>query len=382
MAERKRDYYEVLGVDKKASIDDIKKAYRKLAMKYHPDVNQEPGAEAKFKEIQEAYDCLSDENKKATYDQYGHEGPSMGGFGGGFGGFGADNLSDILKQAFGGFGFGSREDSGATNRNTRVNTRGSDKGATMSITFLEAANGTAKDINVNVEEDCKTCGGIGAKSASDVITCSKCNGKGKVIRESNMFGMRMQSEAVCSECGGSGKIIRNKCNDCRGTGRVINTKKVSVNIPAGVADGMSLRVNGYGDGGYRGGSAGDLFIKFSVRPHKYFTRKEDDVYLEFPLPIVDLIVGSTITIPTVYGFESYKIPPNTDPNTKIRIPNKGIKNPKNHRNGDMYVILKGISPKNSSSDEKKLYEKIADLTSSERKKERDKFLSEFGDIKG
>lgn len=380
MAEKKRDYYEVLGVDKKASLDDIKKAYRKLAMKYHPDVNQEPGAEVKFKEIQEAYDCLSDENKRATYDQYGHEGPSMGGFGGGgFGGFGGDNLSDILKQAFGGFGFNGGESQRQSNQ--RVNSRGSDKGTTMVITFLEACIGTSKEINVNVEEDCKTCNGVGGKSASDVVTCSKCRGQGKVVRESSMFGMRMQSEAVCPDCGGSGKIIKNKCPDCKGTGRVSVNKKVNVNIPAGVADGMSLRVNGYGDGGYKGGQNGDLFIKFNVRPHRYFLRKDDDIYLDIPVPILDLVLGTTINIPTIYGFESYKIPANTDSHTKVRIASKGVKNPKTHRNGDMYIILKGIVPKNLSGEEKKLYEKLGSLTEDARKKDKEKFLNEFGDIK-
>lgn len=369
----KRDYYEVLGLSKGASEDEIKKAYRSLAKKYHPDVNKEPGAEEKFKEINEAYDVLSDPNKKARYDQFGFEDPTQGfggggasgfnGFGGGFGGF-----EDIINNIFGG---GRR-----TNPNGPRN--GEDIEKKMNITFEEAVFGCKKKIRLAVDESCIQCGGTGAASKSDIKTCPKCNGRGRVImRQQSIFGVS-QVETACPDCRGTGKIITKKCNNCSGTGRVKTTKDVEINIPAGMQTGMTMRMEGYGGSGVNGGYPGDLYISFVCGEHPSFKRDGQDIILEIPISYSQAALGDTIEVPTIDGNVSVKIPAGTQPNTKLRLKGRGTKNPKGGSSrGDQYVICKVIIPDNLSNDEKKLLTELRNIETANKKSPWEKFKNSF-----
>ncbi|MBE0701193.1 MAG: molecular chaperone DnaJ, partial [Acholeplasmataceae bacterium] len=307
----KRDFYEVLGIAKGASDDDIKKAYRALAKKYHPDVSKEPDAEKKFKEVQEAYDTLGDPNKKSSYDQYGHTGnpfDSFGGSGAGFEGFGG--FGDIFSQFFGG---GSRQ-----KQNYNGPQRGDDLERVMTVDFMEAVLGTKKTIKVDIDEDCPACHGTGAESNQDVETCDRCHGDGHVnVEQRTMFGT-MRSQQVCPKCGGAGKIIKKRCQSCNGRGRVKTTKTVDVNIPAGVDNNMSLKVAGYGNGGTKSGSKGDLFLSFRVRPHRVFKRQNDDIILDVPITVTQAVLGAMIDVPTIYGDVSLKIPAGIQHGTILR----------------------------------------------------------------
>lgn len=357
----KRDYYEVLGLSKGASEEEIKKAYRSLAKKYHPDVNKEPGAEEKFKEINEAYDVLSDPNKKARYDQFGFEDPT-GGFGGGAGGFsgfsgsGFSGFEDIINNIFGG---------GGRRANPNGPRNGQDIEKKMNITFEEAVFGCKKKIRLATEESCIQCGGTGAASKSDIKTCPKCNGRGRVImRQQTIFGVS-QVETACPDCRGTGKIITKKCNSCSGTGRVKTTKDVDITIPAGMQTGMTMRMEGYGGAGINGGYPGDLYISFVCGEHPNFKRDGQDIILEIPISYSQAALGDTIDVPTIDGNVSLKIPAGTQPNTKLRLKGRGTKNPKGGSSrGDQYVICKVVIPNSLSSDEKKL---LTDLRNMELK---------------
>jgi len=350
----KRDYYDVLGISKGASEDEIKKAYRRLAKKYHPDISKEENAEAKFKEVQAAYDTLSDKQKRAAYDQYGHEGNPFGGgqgFGGGFsdmGGFG-----DIFSQFFGG---GQQRRS-----NPNGPQRGDDLERSMTIDFMEAALGTKKTINVTVTDTCHFCHGSGAESSKDVEVCNRCHGAGYVnVEQRTMFGA-MRSQQVCPVCGGRGKTIKNKCHVCHGSGQERKNKSVDVTIPAGVDTNMSLKVAGYGNGGKNGGKSGDLYLNFRVKPHKVFKRQGDDVILHVPISITQAVLGDKIDIPTIYGDVSLKIPAGIESGTSLRMREKGIANVRSKKRGDQHVIVDVQTPKSISSKEKKLYEELAKL---------------------
>ena len=366
----KRDYYEVLGLQKGASDDEIKKAYRSLAKKYHPDINKEPGAEEKFKEINEAYDTLSDPDKKARYDQYGFDDPTQG-FGGagqgGFGGFGG--FEDIINQFFGG---------GGRSRNSNGPRQGRDIEKSMSITFEEAVYGCKKKIRLTVDEECIHCGGSGAQSKNDFKTCPKCGGRGRVImRQQSIFGYT-QTEAVCPDCGGRGKIITKKCPECNGKGKVRRTKDVEVTIPAGMQTGMTLRMEGYGEAGVNGGPNGDLYINFQCGEHNQFKRDGLDIILTIPLSISQATLGDTIEVPTIDGNVSLKIPAGTQPNTKLRLRGRGTKNPKGGSvRGDQYVICNIIIPQSLSAEEKKLFEQLKDVEKKEKKSPWEKFKSLF-----
>ena len=294
----KRDYYEVLGVSKGASADEIKKAYRKLAKKYHPDVNKAKDAEEKFKEINEAYEVLSDDQKKQIYDNYGFDGlegnMGQGGFSNFSGGF--DDLGDIFSQfmggmgGFGGFSRGSSRQSGPI--------KGENKYVQMSIEFLEAVKGVTKTIKVSVDRKCPKCNGSGAKSASDIKTCPRCNGSGKVTSAKRTpFGM-MQSVVDCPDCHGTGKTITNKCPECGGAGYETKVETVEIKIPAGISTGQQVRVAGYGERGYNGGDNGDLYIEIIVKSHDFFVREGNDIYVEVPISAVDATLGTT-TIPMI-----------------------------------------------------------------------------------
>ncbi len=295
----KRDYYEVLGVSKSATDDEIKKAYRKLAKKYHPDVNKEPGAEEKFKEVNEAYEVLSDAQKRANYDQFGFAGvdPSAGGFGGfssGFGSAGFDDLNDIFSSFFGGGmgGFGSTGGRRASN----APRKGDDKLMRLNISFMDACFGKTETIKLAVDEQCPDCKGSGAASPSDIETCQTCRGSGTVIQQQRTaFGV-FQTQAACPDCKGTGKKIRKVCPHCGGKGYERKNTEVEVNIPAGISSGQQLRVQGKGERGYNGGPNGDLYIEVYVQPHERFEREGKNIYLEIPVSAVDATLGCSIDV--------------------------------------------------------------------------------------
>lgn len=351
MAE-KRDYYQVLGVDKSADAATIKKAYYKLAKQYHPDAN--PGdkvAEEKFKEVNEAYEVLSDADKRAKYDQFGHAAfdPSMGG-GSGFGGFGGEGFGDFgdLGDLFGGI-FGSAFGGGRRTRNGPM--RGDDIGLNLTVSFEESAFGVKKDISYNRICRCGECSGSGAAKGTSAETCSVCHGTGQVRRVQRMGGMSFQSTAACDACHGTGKIIKEPCSKCRGTGQVRETKNLTVSIPAGIANGERIALRGQGNDGKNGGGPGDLIILVGVRPHPVFDRQNFDIFCEVPVTVTEATLGAEIDVPTLEGTIKYTIPEGTQPGTRFSIRGKGIPMlGSNNRRGDLYFtvvveIPKGLSKK-------------------------------------
>ncbi len=356
MADTKRDYYEVLGVDKNADDATIKKAYRTLAKKYHPDMN--PGdkeAEAKFKEVNEAYDVLSDPDKKAKYDQYGHAAfdPSAGGGAGfgGFGDFGGFDINDIFSSFFGGASGGS------TRRNGPV--RGDDITVRLTISFEESVFGCKKEVSYNKIQKCADCSGTGAAKGTSPKTCSACGGSGQVrVQQRTPFGI-MQTQKTCDACHGTGKIIENKCPNCRGTGFVRVPKKLEVNIPAGIDDGQQLSLRYQGSDGMNGGNAGDLYIIISVRPHSVFERDGDDLYCEVPITYAEATLGAEIEIPTLEGSMKYTIPEGTQTGTVFTLRNKGVTRVNSKVRGNLYITVVVEVPKNLTSEQKNLLEKFA-----------------------
>ena len=357
----KRDYYEVLGIDKSASDADIKKAYRKMAKKYHPDINKEPGAEEKFKEINEAYEVLSDANKKAAYDAYGFAGvdpnSGFGGFGsqGGFSGF--DDLGDIFSSFMGG-GFGGFGSSRSSARTQPM--KGDNRYMSLNIDFLDAIHGCEKTIKVDVDERCERCHGSGAYSDNDIHTCSTCNGTGHVKRTTRTaFGM-MQQVVECPDCHGTGKRIDRKCPDCNGSGYIHKREEIDVNIPAGIQSGQQVRVAGMGERGYNGGPNGDLYIEINVLPHKYFRREGNNIYIRIPISSLDATLGCDVEVPTVYGDVELTIPAGTQPNQQFRMRGYGSKDVRSQNKGDQFVEVEVTIPKHLSREEKELYHKLAD----------------------
>ncbi|WP_019391425.1 molecular chaperone DnaJ [Priestia filamentosa] len=348
----KRDYYEVLGVGKSATKDEIKKSYRKLSKKYHPDINKDADAPEKFKEIKEAYEVLSDDQKRAHYDQFGHTDPNQGGFGGGGdfgGGFG---FEDIFSSFFGGGG-GRRRDPNAPRQ-------GADLQYTMTLSFEEAAFGKDTTIEIPREETCDTCDGSGAKPGSKVDTCSHCNGSGQLNVEQNTPFGRIVNRRVCHHCNGSGKIIRDKCSTCHGAGKVKNQKKISVKIPAGVDDGQQLRVAGQGEPGVNGGPPGDLFVVFSIRGHEFFEREGDDIYCEMPITFSQAALGDEVEVPTLHGKVKLKVPAGTQTGTNFRLRGKGVPNVRGYGQGDQHVVILVITPTKLSEKQKELLRDFAE----------------------
>ncbi len=350
----KRDYYEVLGVEKNASEADIKSAFRRLAKKYHPDVSKEENAAEKFKEAQEAYAVLSDPEKRKQYDQFGHSAftNANGGFSG-FEGFDFGNVSDIFEDLFEGMGF-------STGRNRRASTNSPRKGADIlhhiTIDFEEAVYGTKKDIKIDVDEDCDECHG---KGGFDSKTCSECHGSGTITKEQRtMFGSFL-SRTTCPYCHGTGSTFARTCSECHGSGKVTNRKTITITIPAGIDSGNRLRVAGKGGAGSNGGPNGDLYIEFNVREHEYYKRDEDDIYIELPLTITEAVLGIKKEIPTLYGNVDLTIPSGTQSGDKMRLRGKGIENVNTKRKGDMYVITKVIIPEKLTRDQKKLFEELS-----------------------
>lgn len=369
----KRDYYEVLGVSKTATAAEIKSAFRKKAKQYHPDLNKDnPDAAEKFKEVQEAYEVLSDEEKRKMYDQYGHAGVNNGagfnGFGGGFQGADFD-FGDIFDSIFGGgSGFSGFSGFGGNSSSRNRATRGSDVLMHMNLSFDEAVYGCEKQFKVDVVEDCEECDG---KGGFDQEECHTCHGSGTVTREQHSILGSFLSKSTCPDCGGLGKTFKRKCRSCHGTGRVTKNKTLTINIPAGIDTGNRLRVSGKGNPGSNGGSNGDLYIEFSVSEHDFFVRDNDDIYLEVPLTITEAILGCKKEIPTLYGNVKINIPAGTDSGDKQRIKGRGVDNKSNRSKGDMYLIMKVITPKKLTRDQKKLIEELNESLSE------DSVLSKF-----
>ncbi len=360
----KRDYYEVLGIDKNAGADEIKKAYRKMARKYHPDINKAPDAEEKMKEINEAYEILSDAQKKAAYDQYGHAAFEQGGMGagaGGFGGFGGMDMGDIFGDIFGG-GFGGFSDIfGGGSSRRRGPQKGSDLQYNLTISFEESMFGCTKSITVPVSEKCTECGGTGAKAGTQPETCPTCHGTGQEkVTARTPFGMA-QTVRPCSQCGGEGKIIKEKCPKCGGKGNVTERRTISVEVPKGIAHGQSIRKKGLGGAGTQGGANGDLFVQILVTPSKQFRRQGNDLYTEVSINIVQAALGGEIKIPTIDGDESYTLKPGTQPETKITLRGKGAYNVRNDKaRGNLIVTLKVVVPTELKKEQKELLQKLGE----------------------
>lgn len=354
----KRDYYEVLGVSKSASQDEIKSAFRKLAKKYHPDVSKEPNAAEKFKEAQEAYAVLSDESKRKQYDQFGHQAFNNNGGAGGFSGFEGFDMSDIFDDILGGFGFG-----GFTSSSSRRSANGPKKGNDvlykMTITFDEAVHGTKKDIKLDVMDECPECHGKGGFNAK---TCSECRGSGTITSEQRTLFGTFLNKTTCPNCHGTGTTYERKCTECRGTGSVRKTKTITVDVPAGADTHTRLRINGKGEAGTNGGRPGDLYIDLTVKSHEIFTREDDDIYLDLPISIADAVLGCKKEVPTIYGKVDLTIPAGIQGGNKLKLRGKGVEDVLTHRKGDMYVVIKVVIPEKLSREEKKIFESLRDIT--------------------
>lgn len=378
MAE-KRDYYEVLGLKKGASDAEIKSAFRKMAMKYHPDRNpDDKDAEEKFKEINEAYSILSDPDKKSKYDQFGFAGvdPNAGfGGGGGFSGFGG--FEDIFGDIFGGFGGGFGSSRGANRNGPR---KGSDLQKRMDITFEEAAFGAKKEIRLTKNVTCDDCGGTGAEKGTEKKTCPVCGGTGRVQSVQNTPFGQFATQTTCSRCGGSGQIIEKPCSKCGGTGKVRKTVTISVDIPAGVDNDSIIPIRGQGEPGINGGPAGDLYLVLSVAPHKLFTRQGDDLWLEMPITFAQAALGDEITVPTLSDKVSYKIPAGTQPGTVFRLKGKGVKSLKANRYGDLYVKVDLEVPTKLDNKQKKLIREMGEALDGECYQKKKSFGEKLRDL--
>lgn len=340
---KKRDYYEILGVSKTASKDEIKSSYRKLAKKYHPD-NKETGDEAKFKEVQEAYDVLFDDQKRSAYDKFGHAafeqtggGPAGGNPFSGFSGFGEDiNLGDIFGSFFGGGSSRARRQTGPI--------RGEDVLMRLRIDFMDAVNGKDEEVSFDFDDDCPHCHGTGAETPDDIKTCSTCHGRGTITRQQrSLFGV-VNSETVCPDCGGTGRIISKKCSVCGGTGHKKVKKTQKIHIPVGINNGQQIRLQGMGGAGSNGGGHGDLYIEINIKDHPYFKRERNDIHLDVPLDFVDAILGTKIEVPTVNGDMLVTIPEGTQPGQVLRLKGQGIKDLRTGKPGDQYIHLDIKSP--------------------------------------
>lgn len=372
MAE-KRDYYDVLGVSKNSSAKEIKSAFKKLAKQYHPDISKEEDAENKFKEIQEAYSVLSDDSKKQQYDQFGHAAfdQNSGGGGGGFGDF---DFSDIFSEMFGG-GFGGQ----SRRRDPNGPRSGRDMEISIRLTFKEAVFGVEKTFSIKREQSCRTCNGVGGKNASDVATCSTCGGQGKVQRQQQTFMGMAVTEAICPSCQGKGKQIKNPCHTCKGSGRSVYSDEVKVSIPSGVENGSYMKVPQKGEGGHKGGSAGDLLLNISVSEDNFFKRDGLDIRVEIPISYAQATLGATIDVPTISGEVSLKIPAGSQSGTLLKIKGQGVKGHSNYfsgkSTGDQYVKINIKVPKKISDKEKKIIEQLSDYD--DKHTDQDNFFSKI-----
>ena len=377
----KRDYYEVLGVSKGASDDEIKKAHRKLAKKYHPDLNRDnPEAAEKFKELNEAYEVLSDKDKRAKYDQFGfagvdpNYGAGQGGFGGGFGGFDRGDLGDIFVWFFGGGcgGSSSRSRRNAPQRGETLQQR-------IMLSFEEAAFGCEKEITINRTESCDECGGTGAEKGTSVETGANCPGSGVVMQtQRTPLGM-FQTQGACPNCRGTGKIIRKPCKKCGGTGKMRKSRTLKVKIPAGIDDGQSIQLRGQGNAGVNGGPSGDVIVTISIRPHPLFTRDGNNVICEIPISFPQAALGDTLQVPTIDGKVEYTIPEGTQTGTVFRLRGKGIQNVNGRGRGDQYVRVNIEVPTHLTDHQKHLLRDFEASTTDENQTQRKGFWDKVKD---
>jgi len=369
----KKDYYDILGVTKKSTPEEIKKAYRSLAMKYHPDRNQgDKTAEGKFKEASEAYQVLSDAKKKSSYDQFGHsafEGGPGGAGGFDFGGFESGAFSDIFDDFFGDFMGSGR--GGRGSKKSRSN-RGSDLKINLEITLEEAYLGKKQTINLSSNEKCEKCSGSGAEHGSKPKKCSTCNGHGKVRTQQGFFTLQQ----TCPDCGGDGEMLSNPCKDCKGSGIIKTKKNLSIQIPKGVDDGTQIRLSGKGDAGYRGGADGDLYVIITVQKHKIFQRSEENLFYKLPISMTDAALGTEIEVPTIDGGKAkVKVPEGTQNGKQLRLKEKGMPNLRSDNIGDLYLEINVIVPENLSKDQKKLLEEFKRIENSNNTSEIKNFFN-------
>ncbi len=353
MATTKRDYYEVLGVAKGANADDIKKAFRKMARQLHPDVNKAPDAEAKFKEVNEAYEVLSDDQKRAAYDRYGHA-ATQGGFAGadGFGGAGFNDINDIFSEFFGGF-------ARANTQQRRGPRRGADMRHDLKLDFLEAVFGVEKEIEIVRNETCTRCTGSGSEPGTSPTRCRTCNGTGEVRRVQQSILGSFVNVTTCPTCNGSGEVITVPCKQCGGRKQTRVTRTLSVNIPAGVDTGTQIRLNGEGEPGVNGGPAGSLYVVINVTPHPYFRRKDEDIIVELSVNVAQAALGDEIEVPTVDGREKLTIPAGTQSGSVFRLKSKGVPHVRRSTRGDQLVLVNVQVPQNLNADQKRLFTELA-----------------------
>lgn len=364
----KRDYYEVLGLSKGASDDEIKSSYRKLAKKYHPDLNKEPGAEEKFKEVQEAYEVLSDPKKRKTYDQFGHAAFDQNGGASGFHGF--DGFQSGFQDIDLGDIFGSFFGGGARRQNSRANgpIKGNDSFISIKISFMDSVNGKKIELPINFDEICSSCNGTGAQNPSDVVKCSSCNGTGYVRQRTQTIFGTMESQGVCPTCGGTGKTIKNKCTSCGGKGFKKTKIKIDVNIPAGINNGQQIRVAGKGERGINGGPNGDLYIEVNVAKDSFFRREGNDIHVDLTMNMIDAALGAVVEIPTVYGKVELHIPEGTQSGQILKMKGKGFKDLRSANYGDQLVHIKVETPKNLNAEQKDLLNRFLEIESKKKGK--------------
>ncbi|MBM4422554.1 MAG: molecular chaperone DnaJ [Chloroflexi bacterium] len=345
----KRDYYDILGVPREASKDDIKGAYRRLAKQYHPDVNKDKGAEERFKEVSEAYSVLSDDEKRAAYNRYGHAAFQGGA---GVNDFGSFTVDDIFEQFFG--GFGSARASGAR----RGPRRGADLRYELNITFADAVHGAQKEIEITRAEVCPTCVGTGAEPGTSPTRCSTCKGAGEVRQVRQTFLGSMVNVSTCPACHGTGETIATPCHTCKGRAKVRSTKKLIVNIPPGVDTGTQIRLSNEGEPGASGGPAGNLYVVINVEPHPYFRRRGDDIWMEFSVNMAQAALGAEVQVPTVDGEERLKVPPGTQPGTVFPLRSRGVPRLQRNGRGDQFVVINVLIPTNLTAEQKKTLKEL------------------------